>query len=136
MQTTLTRTDCTRDDVRVPCPNATTLGFGLSYCKRGFWVEYEIDNQHHVGRAIGRVTCEGKVYIEVAQATLAFSTVHIRWIEPAHVREVRRAPPRHVFNFFADTSGWHPDAIFRALEYGVSDLHDQIDANEKADRKA
>jgi hypothetical protein len=129
--TSLTRTDCKRDDVRVPCPNATLLGFGKGYCKRGFWVQYEIDNQHHVGRAIGRVACEGKTYIELAQATLAFSSAHVRWIDPASVKEVRPAPPRHVFNFFADGDGWHPDAIFRALEYGVSDLHAQMNAAEK-----
>lgn len=128
--TKLTRSDCTRDNTRVPCPNATSLGFGLKYCKRGFWVEYEQDNQKFVGRAIGRVTCEGKVYIELAVASLGFSAAFVRWINPADVREVRRAPPRHVFNFFADTGGWQPEPIFRALEYGVSDLHDQMNAVE------
>jgi len=58
--TSLTRTDCIRDDVKVPCPNATLLGFGLGHCKRGFWVSFEIDNQHHIGRAIGRVTLRGQ----------------------------------------------------------------------------
>jgi hypothetical protein len=64
----------------------------------------------------------------VAQATEDFSSVHIRWVDPNHVREVRRNPPRRVFEFFADREGWQPEPIFRALEYGVSDMHDQLDA--------
>lgn len=131
MTTTLTRTDCERDNVRVICRNASTLGFGQRNCKRGNWIEFEVDDHKYVGRAIGRVICEGREYIEAAVATLSFSAAHIRWVEPASVREVRRSPPRHVFNFFSDTDGWYPEAIFRALEYGVSDLHDQLEEQTK-----
>jgi hypothetical protein len=122
----LTRTDCERDNVGVLCKNATTMGFGLRHCKRGNWVEYEVDDHRHVGRAIGRVRCEGKEYIELAVATLAFSAAFIRWIDPLTVKEVRKSPPRNVFKFFADTE-WQPAAVFAALEYGVSDLHDQYE---------
>ena len=129
--THLTRTDCKRDNVKVYCPNATLLGFGLKHCKRGYWVVYETDNHKHVGRAIGRVTCEGKVYIELATASESFSSAFIRWVDPLEVREVRRAAPKRVFDFFADDAGWQPGAIFRALEHGVSDLPDQLQAIEK-----
>ncbi len=131
--TNLTRTDCKRDDVKVICPTAILIGFGIRHCKRGFWVQYEIDNQHFVGRSIGRVTCEGTIYIEVAQASNNFSSAFIRWVKPEDVREIRRSPPRKVFDFFADKGGWYPEAIFRALEYGVSDMHDQMQANEEAE---
>jgi len=127
------RTDCKRDNAQIICPNATMLGFGIRHCKRGFWVHFKDENdRERVGRAIGRVTCEGKVYIEVATAAENFSSAFIRWADPAKVLEIRRSPPRHVFNFFADTDGWQQDAIFRALEYGVSDLHDQMNANEES----
>ena len=129
--TNLTRTDCIRDNVKVICPGANLIGFGMKHCKRGYWLRYESDNYSHIGRAIGRVTCEGKIYIEAAIASQDFSSAYIRWIDPAEVREVRRAAPKHVFNFFADDAGWQPNAIFRALEYGVSDLHDQLNADEK-----
>lgn len=127
IKTTLTRNDCTRDNVKVYCPNATSLGYGRHYCKCGFWVEYEVDSHKHVGRAIGRVTCEGIVYIELAVATLAFSSAHVRWVKPEDVREVRRAPPRKVFDFFASTDGWDPELVFKALEYVVSDMRDQME---------
>lgn len=123
--TTLTRTDCTRDNVAVICPNATLLGVGTRKCKRGAWLRYEIDNQSFTGRVIGRVTCEGKVFIELAQASIDFTHVYIRWIEPGQVREVRHSPPRAVFNFFAQDD-WKPEAVFAALEHGVSDMKDQL----------
>jgi hypothetical protein len=127
--TTLTRTDCTRDNVAVICPNATLLGFGTHKSKRGYWLEYERDDNKRVGRVIGRVTCEGKVYIEIAVVSLAFSAVHVQWVEPCEVREIRRSPPRAVFAFLGQDE-WKPDAVFKAMEYGVSDMRDQLDARE------
>ena len=125
---TTTRTDCTRDNVAVHLPNATSLGFGQPKAKRGNWVMYEIDDHHFVGRVIGRVTCEGTVYVEVAQATLDFSSVHVRWIKPTDIRECRANPPRTVFEFFADEH-WNndPEQVHAKLAYGVSDLRDQLE---------
>lgn len=123
---TTTRTDCTRDNVAVYLPNATMLGFGQKKAKRGNWVRYEIDNHFFVGRVIGRVTCEGEVFVEVAQATLGFSAAHVRWIKPYDVRECRAKPPRAVFDFFAEE--WtSAEEIHAKLEYGVSDLQDQLE---------
>lgn len=123
---TTTRTDCKRDNVAIPLPNATSLGFGRWQAKRGNWVMYEIDNHHFVGRVIGRVTCEGKVYVEVAQATLGFTSVHVRWIKPVDVRECRPHPPRDVFEFFAGK--WDkPEEIHAKLSNGVSDMKDQLE---------
>ena len=131
MTITTTRTDCTRDNRAVRLPNASTLGFGRWKAKRGNWVMYEIDNAHFVGRVISRVVCEGKEYVEVAQATLSFSSAHVRWIDPAAIRECRAAPPSKVFAFFA--GDWSdPETIHAALAYGVSDLHDQMAALESA----
>ena len=125
IKTKLTRNDCTRDNVKVSCPNASTLGFGRSFAKRGHWLEYEIDNIKCIGRAIGRVICEGKIYIEVAQASLSFSCVHVRWINPGDVRESRRNPPRSIFTFLSQET-WEPESIFPAMEYGISDMKDQM----------
>src|SRR6266576_241951 len=105
------RTDCKRDNVRVICPNASMLGFGTVTCKRGFWIHFtDENNSESVGRVIGRVVCEGKVYIEVATANRDFSSVFIRWAIPANVLEIRRAVPSSVFAFFSD-SNWSPEAI-------------------------
>lgn len=125
LQTTLTRTDCERDNVGVICPNATLLGFGERTSKRGKWIAFEQSNIHAVGRVVGRVTCEGKVYVEVACASQAFCSVFIRWIEPHEVKEIRPVPPSSVFEFFA-RDDWMPDSVFRAMEYGVSDLKEQL----------
>jgi hypothetical protein len=125
--TRLTRTDCTRDNVAVICPGASLLGFGTRKCKRGSWVTYELDDHRHHGRAIGRVTCEGRIWIEIAQASDGFSSAYIRWIDPAWVKEVRPVPPRAVFAFFA-MENWNPGDVFAALDYGVSDMRDQLDA--------
>jgi hypothetical protein len=127
--TTLTRTDCKRDNVAVICPNATLLGFGTRKCKSGAWLTYEIDNSHFVGRAIGRVQCEGKTYIEIAQASECFSSVYIRWIDPSSVREIRKSAPRDVFTFFSQEE-WKPGTVFKQLEYGVSDMQDQLKARD------
>ena len=125
MTITTTRTDCTRDNVAVYLPNATTLGFGKRKAKRGNWVEYEVDNHHFVGRIISRVTCEGKVYVEVAQASPAFAHAYIGWIEPAQIRECRENPPRAVFDFFS--GDWsNVEDIHAKIAYGISDLRDQM----------
>lgn len=124
--TKLTRTDCQRDNVKVECVNASTLGFGQRWCKCGYWIMYEVDGFSYVGRVIGRVTCKGGILIEVAQANLDLSHVYIRWVLPHQVREIRKNPPRSVFKFFA-SEDWKPETIFPALEYGVSDLHDQME---------
>lgn len=125
MAITTTRTDCERDNVAVRLPNATSLGFGLYKAKRGNWVQYEIDNHNFIGRVIGRVLCEGKVFIEVAQASLAFDHAYIRWIRPEDVRECRMNPPKTVFDFF--TGEWNnPEDIHAKLAYGVSDMKDQM----------
>jgi hypothetical protein len=122
-------TTLTRDNIRVKCPNASSLGFGQLHCNRGNWVVFEIDDHHQFGRSIGRVICDGKIYIEMAVASTRFDSAYIRWIEPHQVREVRRAPPRAVFNFFAAET-WNPKEVFAQLEYGVSDLRDQMEGTQ------
>lgn len=125
MLTTTTRQDCTRDNVAIFLPSASTLGFGRFKAKRGNWVMYEIDNHHFVGRVIGRVVCEGIAYVEVAQASQDFSHAYVRWIKPSDVRECRENPPRSVFEFFAGE--WTDiEKIHDALAYGVSDMKDQL----------
>ena len=123
-----TRTDCTRDNVAVVAPNATLLGFGTRKVKRGNWVVYESsDGARFVGRVISRVTCEGKVYVEIAQAAENFGYVYIRWIEPEQVKECRASPPRNVFSFFSGSFD-DPETIHAQIEYGVSDMPDQLAA--------
>jgi hypothetical protein len=94
-----TRTDCIRDNRAIPLPNASTLGFGLWKAKRGCWIVYEQSGFKHCGRSVGRVTCEGKTYVEVAVISLEHGGAHIRWIDPAEVRTCRRAPPKRTFDF-------------------------------------
>lgn len=127
METTLTRKDCERDNVMVICPNATLLGFGTRRCKRGNWVVFEQQDLHWTGRVIGRVRCEGKTYIEVATAAPSMCSVYIRWIEPHEVKEIRPVPPKSVFDFLA-RDDWNPADVFKAMEYGVSDLKEQLAA--------
>ncbi len=132
--TTLTRPDCKRDNVKVICRGASLLGFGRLFCKRGNWVVYEIDNNKFVGRSLGRVTCEGITYIEVAQASESFSSVFIRWVKPEDVREVRPTSPKRVLEFFAVEHAMWCDNIPRLLkemEHGVSDSNDQLKAYDK-----
>ena len=126
MTITTTRTDCTRDNVAVFLPCATTLGFGKTKAKRGNWILYERDNHKFIGRVIGRVICEGVVYVEIAKASENFSHVFVGWVKPEEVKECREKPPRAVFAFFAGFE-WHSaDAIHAKLAYGVSDLKDQM----------
>jgi hypothetical protein len=130
IKTRLTRDDCERDDVKVFCPNATTLGFAGRFAKRGYWVQCAQNGVNHQGRIIGRVTCERKIYVEVAVASPCFSYVCVRWFEPHEVCEIRRAVPRKVFEFFA-RDNWEPREVFAALDYGVSDLADQKKLHEQ-----
>ena len=125
---TTTRTDCTRDNHAVRLPNATSLGFGRDTAMRGCWVMYESNNLWFVGRVICRVQCEGKTYVEVAQASADFSHVYVRWVEPAHIKECRTHPPRRVFEFFGSDNWDRPEDIHAALAYGVSDMKDQLKA--------
>jgi len=129
--TTLTRTDCERDNQKVLCLNATLMGVGRRFCKRGNWVTLEIDNQKFIGRSLGRVVCEGVIYIELAQASIYFSSVHIRWVRPEEVREVRPTAPKRVLNFLSvDNNTWcdNVQKLYQEIEYGVSDIHDQLNA--------
>jgi hypothetical protein len=128
MSITTTRTDCKRDNNLVYLPNAAKYGFGLTKASRGNWIRYatDDDSEHSfVGRVISRVTCEGKIFIEIAQASLDFSCAYVRWIKPEQVRECRKNPPRSVFEFFAANNWDNPEDIHAALAYGVSDLQDQ-----------
>ncbi|HKD44682.1 MAG TPA: hypothetical protein VKD24_03415 [Candidatus Angelobacter sp.] len=126
MTITTTRADCTRDNVAVGLPNATSLGFGRRTAKRGNWVHYERNDLQYIGRVIGRVECDGVTYLEVAEASLTFSTAYVRWIYPADIRECRANPPRTVFAFFASDDWSDPEKIHAQLAYGVSDVRDQL----------
>lgn len=127
--TTLTRTDCKRDNVKVRCPNASLLGFGQLDCKRGNWIMFEYDDYARVGRSLGRVTCEGEVFIEAACASIDFTSVYIRWVRPEWVREIRAEAPKRVLHFFGVGAVSWCDSIqqiYREMEHGVSDLNDQL----------
>lgn len=94
-----TRTDCTRDNRATILPNATLLGSSTNKAKRGSWVHYEQDNNHHAARVVGRVHCEGKTYLEVIAMDTAFTMAYVRWIEPACVRACYSGPHTRVIEF-------------------------------------
>ena len=125
MTITTTRTDCERSFTAVKLPNARLEGFGKRFAQPGNWIVYENADFHHVGRVICSVVCEGKTYVEIAQASIDFGSAFVRWIDPVWVKECRKSPPKTVFEFFSGDWG-SPEEIHAKLAYGVSDLKDQM----------
>ncbi len=113
-----TRTDCTRDNVGVPLPNASFSCGGLGRAKRGNWVQFEIDSHHNAGRVVGRVQCEGKTYVEVIRTDSAMQMAYVNWIEPAAIRACYAAPHVRVMAFLAGE--WSdPDKILTTAANGL-----------------
>ena len=94
-----TRDDCTRDNRATILPNASLLGFSTNEAKRGSWVLYEHMEQLHAGRVVGRVHCEGTIYLEIITTDAAMTFAAVRWINPTAVKACFPAPNRQVFEF-------------------------------------
>jgi hypothetical protein len=72
-----------------------------------------------IGRAVGRVVCEGREYIEAVMLCSGVN-VTLRWIEPRNVLACYRVPPRNVLRWLTSES-WNARYVLSSLEYGVSD---------------
>lgn len=123
--TSHTRTDCTRDNRRVILPNASRIGFAKRYAKRGFWIYAESGFGAAHGRVLGRVQCEGKVYVEALMLIGASLTPCVRWIEPCEIREALAHPPRAILQFIAgdwsDPAALVEKAYSGALAYELNE---------------
>ena len=120
-----TRQDCKRDNVRVILPRATRLGFAKQHAKRGFWIYADSGFGQTFGRVLGRVKCEGRIYVEAILLVGGTATPCIRWIAPEDVAESYEHPPRAVLQFIM--GDWHdmPSIVDRAhsgaLSFACSD---------------
>lgn len=113
-----TRSDCSRDNVRVICPNSSRLGYSRYYTKRGFWISAQGEGHPEfrgVGRVLGRVRCEGKTYVEAMMFFGATMTPVLRWIEPFAVNESYAQPPRSVLQWIM--GDWSDPASLVAHAY-------------------
>jgi hypothetical protein len=116
MTITTTRADCTRDNRKIPLPRASLLGMGKRFAKRGDWIRAEVSGYPTCGRVIGRVTCEGKVFVEVA-ALGSIDSPYVKWLDPAEVRECVSSPPRRIWEWIS--GDWtDPEAIHARLAKG------------------
>lgn len=133
LQTSLTRTDCTRDRCKQPLPHlvSTALAFQEVEARPGYWVAFEQCDGISHGRVIGRVHCEHKTYLEVACLTCDMAAVHVAWVLPCKVRAAYKEPPRNSLGWLLAANFNRPDAIFGDLEYGVSRDREELDHDGK-----
>lgn len=98
-ETPHTRPDCKRDNKAVRLANASRIGFNVATCKRGYWLHVKGPEGHQYARSLGRVTCEGRAYIEAVMLYGAECSPILRWIAPEDVISCRKAPPRRVLKW-------------------------------------
>ncbi len=135
IENSATRLDCERDNIATVCRNASTLAFNVITAKCGRWIMYEIDNHKNVGRVICRVTCQGVIYLEVAQLAEDLTFAYIRWIEPFQVREIKITPPAHLLAWIT-ADDWSPATVHRDLASGshmARDLDRSLAASRQLD---
>ena len=110
-----TRTDCIRDNKRVRLPHASFPD--SNFAKRGYWVRYQPhagDNCLESGRVVGRVVCEGEIYVELINL-LGF----VRWVKPVQIMACAYNPPWQTLRFL--TGKWsNPDYILRRAAQGFA----------------
>lgn len=103
INTSLTRSDCVRDNIGVLLNHLPYISYLSNVVKRGYWVGWNHCEKYTTfsqsGRAIGRVTCEGKVYVEVVEFSPETDIVLIKWILPEDITYCRKTPPTNALNF-------------------------------------
>ena len=123
------RTDCTRDNKKVRLPNARHSGFCVTFAKRGFWITSTMMSDEHVGRVVGRVVCEGKVYVEAIMLSTDLQHAFARWIDPETIQSCHRHSPHECMAFML--GAWdEPADIIHASEQGF--VKDAVAAYEAA----
>lgn len=119
-----TRTDCKRDNVRVIAPRSSRLGYSRHYTSRGFWILGESSLGQQYGRVLGRVRCEGEVYVEAMMLCGAAMNPVLRWLDPADIRESYAEPPRAVLQWimgdWSDPAALVDKAYSGGLSYGLT----------------
>ena len=117
-----TRTDCERNNRAVPVPNVFKYsGISLGRAKRGHWITWQSEGSEHCGRVVGRVTCEGTIYVEVMALSYGANSAYVRWIDPNNVTSCQAVPPTEIFRFLCgDWTDAHA-ILTRASQGFVSD---------------
>lgn len=115
------RTDCIRDNRKIPLPNASRLGSGLGAAKRGNWIAFDQGPgmSGHCGRVLGRVVADGQVYVEIV--ALFGAVLATRWIKPENIIQCIEKPPRRVWEWLSgDWSGNAPGLVERLIAEAAS----------------
>lgn len=137
------RTDATIDKRQVWCPNTSTIAYGKYRAQLGDWVSWNYPNAdgskgvNMIGRMIGRVkyapalgeSPEIKNWIEVLTLTMELTSVHVRWVDPAWVRQVHANAPdiARFLQWFAGEKLPDRTWINGASEYGTLSANQQAD---------
>jgi hypothetical protein len=108
------RTDCVRDNVKVFCANVRAVAYSTPWAKRGYWISCDYAGARRIGRVIGRITCEGKVYVETVLLATDGQSAYVRWIEPEWIETCVRHSPRELFAFMLGEWTEPADIIARA----------------------
>jgi hypothetical protein len=97
--------DFTLDDKKVLLPNASTLGFGRHFAKRGDWLVFREQEGGilYYGRSVGHVVCESKHWIYAAALLSDLQGLMVRWVDPALVTYC--LPQEHTRSAVADLMG-------------------------------
>jgi len=121
-KTNATRADCVRDNVGVRLPLACFYNGGVTVARRGMWIEVgpTYRGREFLGRVLGRVRCEGRVYVEVIAALGIRCTPCVRWVEAAHITGCLRVPPAAALAFLCGEWRDMPRVVARATD-GIPD---------------
>lgn len=118
------RTDCTRDNRKIPLPNASLVASGLGAAKRGNWVSYRQEGAAgNVGRVVGRVVADGRVYVEIIALLGAADCPAVRWVDPAEISLCQPVPPRRIFEFICGDWSSPADILARVERGFLSDSY-------------
>jgi hypothetical protein len=129
VQSRIMRTDCTRDNVKVYCTNVRVVACGTPWAKRGHWISCDYSGARRIGRVIGRVICEGKIYVETVLLALDGQAAYVAWIEPEWIETCVRHSPREIFAFMLGEWKEPADIIARAEGGFIRDASDAYRAH-------
>lgn len=116
------RKDLVFSDQRVQCPNASTLGYGLRYAKRGFWIAAKYEGSNVFGRCLGRVDSDAAPWVTDMIGILMLSSDGtfpiFRIIDPKDVfSSEAEVPARMLELMMADMS--NPLAAIKRVQDGI-----------------
>lgn len=121
------RTNVRIDNVAVPAPNASTLGFAKRKVKRGDVFTYNDGTCQRIARSLGRITApaEGSAP-SVSEFVLAMvigndcSFAFERWIDPKDITEIVNCPTKFMQWFFQPDLPYPPQVMRNVLASGAA----------------